>query len=514
MKSLADDWLYLDGRRYDLQFPGGDDVAFWIKQARRYGGPILELACGTGRVAIPLAREGFQVAGVDISDPMLAEAKRKSDREGVHVEWIKGDVRDFDLGKRFGLVIFPANALLHLLRSEDLEPCLACVRRHLKPGGKFIIDVFVPNLDILRRNPEVRFFFSEYSDPSGNGDIVMTESNVYDPATQIMTVTLFRALPGQGEEAVGELILRIYFPQELDAILRYNGFTIDEKLGDYDGTLFDSSAAKQLIVCSGTTATAGTSAEGEGSGDEEQMGAGGVQYYDKVAHLYDIMYTKERGFDHMAQAQWVDGWRERLGLRKTILDLACGTGQHLACFESLGYTCFGADPSQEMLRVAASRLKTTTLEQGFFHSVRLSHRVPFITCFFNSLAYNRNLDELLGALRNIRTNLSDGGLFIFDLFFATAPQEVFVTKVFEGQGLQFSRTVVGIPTPEGFRSTMYLVVFDGTSSEVIEGTTLRGNYSADDVKEALSECGFGVLYEGDGYSMDTTVFVAQNHRTP
>jgi ubiquinone/menaquinone biosynthesis C-methylase UbiE len=326
MKALGDDWLYLDGRRYDLQFPGGEDVPYWLKQARKYGDPILELACGTGRVAIPLAREGSRVTGIDISDAMLAEAREKAAREGVHVEWVKGDVRDFDLGKRFGLVIFPANAFLHLLRPEDLEACLACVRRYLKPSGRFIVDVFVPNLEILCRKPDVRYFFAEYADPEGSGDIVMRESNVYNPATQIMTITLFRSLPGQAEEAVGDLNLRVYFPQELDAALQYNGFTIDEKLGDYNGARFDSSAPKQLTVSSVATATGGA-------------GAGGFRYYDRIAHLYDIMYTKERGFDHMAQAQWVDSWRRKLGLPKTMLDLACGTGQHLAAFESLGYTC-------------------------------------------------------------------------------------------------------------------------------------------------------------------------------
>jgi SAM-dependent methyltransferase len=180
---------------------------------------------------------------------MLAEARGKSAGEGVCVEWIRGDIRDFELGRRFLLVIFPANALLHLLRLEDLEACLSCVRRHLRPGGRFIIDIFVPNLDILRRNAEDRSPFSEYPDPEGTGEVVMMESNVYDPAAQINRVKLFRVRPGGAEEPVGELNLRIYFPQELDAILRYNGFVIDDKSGDYDGRAFDSSATKQLIVC-------------------------------------------------------------------------------------------------------------------------------------------------------------------------------------------------------------------------------------------------------------------------
>ena len=251
MGCLDIDWLYLNGKRYDLQYASDYDTPFWIRQAKVYGDPVLELCCGTGRVAIPLAREGFQVAGIDISDPMLSEARRKSAREGVSVEWIKADVRGFDLGRTFGLVIFPANSLLHLLNLEDLEACLASVRRHLRPDGRFAIDVFVPDLDILRRDPEERFPFSEYAGLEGGADIIVNHSNVYDPATQINRITLFRALPKDAEEVIGEINLRIYYPQELDALLKYNGFVIDDKFGNYDGTPFSGSAPRQLIVCHG-----------------------------------------------------------------------------------------------------------------------------------------------------------------------------------------------------------------------------------------------------------------------
>jgi SAM-dependent methyltransferase len=243
------DWLYLSGQRYDLQFGADYDLPFWKAQARAYGGPILELGCGTGRVAIPLAQAGYHVTGIDISDAMLAEAREKSAREGAAVTWVRADVRDFDLGQRFALVIFPANALLHLLHLEDLEACLASVRRHLTPEGRFAFDVFVPDLDILRREPTERYPFSEYTDPEGGGDVVVTESNVYDPATQINTITLYRALPGGAEEALGTLRLRMLFPQELDAILKYNGFAIDRKVGNYDGRPFDVWAVRQLVVC-------------------------------------------------------------------------------------------------------------------------------------------------------------------------------------------------------------------------------------------------------------------------
>jgi SAM-dependent methyltransferase len=196
-----------------------------------------------------LAQAGYPVTGIDLSEPMLAEARRKSAEQGVEVDWIKADVRDFDLGRQFGLVLFPANALLHLLTLEDLEGCLGSVRRHLAPQGRFAFDVFIPDLDVLRRDPGERHPFSEYADPEGEGDVAVTHSNVYDATTQINTITLYRSLPDGEEELLGTLTMRMLFPQELDALLKYNGFAIDHKYGNYDRRAFDRWAVRQLVVC-------------------------------------------------------------------------------------------------------------------------------------------------------------------------------------------------------------------------------------------------------------------------
>ena len=250
MKPPDIEHLYFDGKHYDQMYKGFvQDIPFWISQVKKVGGPVLELACGTGRVAIPLAKEGFQVTGIDISDSMLAEARRKSSEEGEFVEWVKADIRDFELGKKFLLIIFPFNALCHLLEVEDLETCLSCVRRHLIPSGRFIIDVFNPRLDILLRNPEERYPHSEYLDPDSRGMIKVTENNVYDSSSQVNFIKLYYKLHGLAEETIRELNMRIYFPQELDVLLRYNGFKIEAKLGDYDETPFTSESPKQLIIC-------------------------------------------------------------------------------------------------------------------------------------------------------------------------------------------------------------------------------------------------------------------------
>lgn len=246
--------FFFDGKHYDQRWKHlTADLPFWAQQARKFGNPILELTCGTGRVALHLASAGFRVTGIDISDSMLGEARRKASEAGVTVEWVRADIRDFDLGRHFPLIIFPFNTIAILWELEDLEACLTCVKKHLAPGGRFIVDVFNPDFRFFLRDPNQRYPHVEYPDPDGRGNIVVTESNVYDAAHQINRLRLFYKFPEQAEEAVEELNIRIYFPQELDALLKYNGLAIASKFGNYDEAPFESASAKQLIVCSALT---------------------------------------------------------------------------------------------------------------------------------------------------------------------------------------------------------------------------------------------------------------------
>ena len=112
------DQIYHDGRHYDRLFPDyGGDLPFLLAQAQRVrrDDTVLELACGTGRVAIPLAKAGLRVTGIDLSRGMLDEARRKAVAEGVSATWIEADMRAFDLGATFSTIILVANGLCHLL---------------------------------------------------------------------------------------------------------------------------------------------------------------------------------------------------------------------------------------------------------------------------------------------------------------------------------------------------------------------------------------------------------------
>jgi SAM-dependent methyltransferase len=242
------DTIYLDGRHYDRMFRGHADTAFLLEQVRTAGGPVLELACGTGKLLEPIARAGFAATGVDRSEPMLAEARRKANATGSATRYVNADIRHFSLGERFAVVFIAGNSICHLLDIDSFDACMACVREHLIEGGRFIIDVFVPSLRRLMIDPTVRQPLTEYDDPDGAGRVVVTHTVRYDPITQINWARTFHRFPGETSEREGSLVMKMYFPQELQALLRHNGFRIAEAYGDYDGSPLTSGSQKQFYV--------------------------------------------------------------------------------------------------------------------------------------------------------------------------------------------------------------------------------------------------------------------------
>lgn len=242
---------YFDGRHYDSMIQSRNlyyDLHFYIKQAKTYREPVLELACGTGRITIPIAKEGISITGLDKSKSMLDQARRKVKEVGVQVKWIEGDMTDFNLDQNFSLIIIPGVSMNILSDIQKIESCLSCVKRHLRNNGRFIFDLFNPDLNILMRDPRKTYPAYEYIDPDGRGIITLTQTNFYDKSTQISTITFYYKI-GEKEIAKKELKLRMLFPQEIDAILHYNGLKIDNKYGNYNETPFSSDSNFQILVC-------------------------------------------------------------------------------------------------------------------------------------------------------------------------------------------------------------------------------------------------------------------------
>jgi SAM-dependent methyltransferase len=224
------------------------DQALWLDLASKYGDSVLELGCGTGRTAIPLAAAGFQVTGLDFSDVMLDYAKQKSDQ----VNWVKGDFCNFDLDTTFSLITIPYFTFNLILELEAVEACLACVRRHLEPGGKFVLDLLNPYpeylVDVVHLAGK-RILDCVFPNPRGKGNVVVTSDREYDVVTQIATERLYYHVPELTDEMLEEIKLRLYFPQEIDTLLRYNGFQVENKLGDYQGNPFKSTSLQQILIC-------------------------------------------------------------------------------------------------------------------------------------------------------------------------------------------------------------------------------------------------------------------------
>ena len=246
--------LYRDGRHYDaLNSFLVADVPFYVEEARKAAGPVLELACGTGRLTIPIAQAGAEIVGLDISQSMLAHAQTKAKAAGVEIEFVEGDCRSFGLGRKFALIFMAFNSMQHLHNFASQAALFANVRKHLAEGGRFVFDVFNPRMGFLARTPEERWPEREYEDPDGNGAIVLEHSMRYDDATQVNHITWFfsrRTASGfERDFRVEQLQMRCFFPQEVDLLLRSQGFEIVEKFGDFDRKPFGSGKPKQVMVC-------------------------------------------------------------------------------------------------------------------------------------------------------------------------------------------------------------------------------------------------------------------------
>ena len=124
-----------------------EDVELYVEEALASGGPVVELAVGTGRIAVPIAKAGVSVIGVDQSPGMLAIAREYGEREGVagSIDLRVGDLRDPPVDERVPLVTIPFRSMLHMADDEDRARALAAAARLLEPGGRLVFDVFAPS---------------------------------------------------------------------------------------------------------------------------------------------------------------------------------------------------------------------------------------------------------------------------------------------------------------------------------------------------------------------------------
>jgi len=240
--------ILLNGDIYDQRLGGSiADVNFYVRKATEIGGPVLELFCGTGRITIPIAKSGLDVTGVDLAESMLERARRKAAAEGVSVQWIHGDATSLDLGRKFRLILAPFNSLQLLHHEGQINSFLRTARAHLQEDGVLIFDVLNPNLDELAPKLANRVSGGEYRDPHTDELVTVEWGSDYDDSNQLNHATCYLSTSSRPNFATDHLTMRCYYPEELNLILRAAGFSVAEKLGEFDGRPFSRGCASQIV---------------------------------------------------------------------------------------------------------------------------------------------------------------------------------------------------------------------------------------------------------------------------
>jgi len=197
-----------------------EDVDFYVAQARKAGGPVVELGVGTGRIAVPIAKAGVQVIGIDDSESMLALCRTRAEEAGVSdlVDLRLGDLRRPPVLERVRLVTSPFRALLHLGSDGERLEALRAVYLLLEPGGRFVFDVFAPSMDDVEET---------------NGRWLEREPGIWERADwDLQRRILTLAVRGDSGETAMQLAWRS--PEEWRALLERAGFEVEDMFGWFD----------------------------------------------------------------------------------------------------------------------------------------------------------------------------------------------------------------------------------------------------------------------------------------
>ncbi len=215
------------------------------------------MGCGTGRTLIPCARAGAEITGLDLSEDMLDHCRELLHEEPEDVrrrtKLVQGNMADFDLREKYELITIPFRPFQHLATVEEQLASLGCIREHLKPQGKFVLDIFDPDLEILTDFERAQEFGEEPPFPMEDGTTVSVSyrNPSVDTVNQIVHCEMI--FTGETPERtsfrhVQEFIMRYTFRWEAEHLLHRAGFTVNSVLGGYNGE--PVGAGELVFICS------------------------------------------------------------------------------------------------------------------------------------------------------------------------------------------------------------------------------------------------------------------------
>jgi len=228
------------------------ELPFLLKWALKTQGTIVDLACGTGRLTIPLAKHGCKVIGVDIHTGMLNQAKKKSANLELPIEWLEQDCTKLNLITKSNLIYSVGNSFQHFLTNPSQDHLLSSVNKHLEIGGIFIFGTRFPSVEELLQ-PSTEEYWRTYTDRDSLHIVDVYTISHYDALSQIQHYTTIRKYKNNDGQIVDEkstkISLRYVFPKEMERMLFYNGFEIVDVYQDWNETSATNDSYELIYVC-------------------------------------------------------------------------------------------------------------------------------------------------------------------------------------------------------------------------------------------------------------------------
>jgi SAM-dependent methyltransferase len=250
---------------YDLEYQGQSeqDVPFWQELVVRYTpSRVLELACGSGRIGLELLKSpgDFLLDGLDIAPEMLKAYLRKLTQELTEVQQRvklhEGDMCDYQLPHKgeYDLILLPFNSICHLYEIEQQLATFQNTCDHLAPGGRFVVDTFLPDIDYLSdalNRPSHVYLEDEIEDPDDEFTMLLYSCRKFDPFEQLQHIVWthekFFHESGEHERYLSKLDMHVFFPRELQVLFLATGFSIEAIYGSYDWKPFGR-GTRQIVV--------------------------------------------------------------------------------------------------------------------------------------------------------------------------------------------------------------------------------------------------------------------------
>jgi len=224
-----------------------DDIDFITSQAKSTGGPVLELAAGTARLGFPIAKEGLEYTGLELSREYVDCGKKKL-KDFPRAQVIEGDMRNFGFDEKFNFMFIGFNSLYHLQTEKEIKDCFTACYENLNNDGTFLVDIFLPDPFYLHRDPNEESELLTFEHPEKKSCTVF-EKGSYTMESQVLHVTWRFEYKDQLPSETYEFDMHILFPDNMDRLLSECGWTIQNKYGDYDKSGLSEESPKQIYIC-------------------------------------------------------------------------------------------------------------------------------------------------------------------------------------------------------------------------------------------------------------------------